>query len=53
MHRSALYRAAGSQHSMGVPLSSGHAQRYRQLLAVKGWLMGDYCNALLRRSLNR
>jgi hypothetical protein len=38
---------------LGVLLSSGHAQRYRQLLAAKGWLMGDYCNALLRRSVNR
>ena len=34
-------------------LSSGHAQRYRQLLAAKGWLMGDYCNALWRRSVNK
>jgi len=38
---------------LGALLSSGHAQRYRQLLAAMGWLMGDYCTALLRRSVNR
>jgi hypothetical protein len=53
MQRSALYRAAGSQHLMGVPLLSGHAQRYRQSLAAWRWLINDYCNALLRRSVSR
>jgi hypothetical protein len=38
---------------LGALLSSGHAQRYRQLLAAKGWLMGDYCNVLLPHLVNR